>query len=198
MATSISINTSDTEYGTKKQKSVSYIDPQASNADLIAFARGMVSLMADTSYESTTKIDRTECDTTPDKPERVLYYLNLSTTGQSVNLMEADTANLTFADLKELGENILINKQFGYGTTFNFRSSFNDYMPQILNFQSSITGNDAWFCGPLTVVNGSNCYYTMGNPNKVAQTVTFTLSIPETTNCKAFTKEITINITAGE
>ena len=64
MATSISINTNDTEYGTKKQKSVSYIDPNASNADLVAFAKGMVSLMADTSYESTTRITRTECDVT--------------------------------------------------------------------------------------------------------------------------------------
>ena len=62
MTTSISINTTDTEYGTKKQKSVSYIDPDANSQSLIAFAQGMVSLMANTSYESTTKISRTECD----------------------------------------------------------------------------------------------------------------------------------------
>lgn len=62
MSTSISINSKNDTSGVKKQKSVSYIDPQASNADLITFAQGMVSLMADTSYESTTRIERTECD----------------------------------------------------------------------------------------------------------------------------------------
>ena len=62
METSISI-TMDSN-GVKKQKSVSYIDPNAENTSLVAFASGLVSLTSD-SYESTTRIDRTECDTAP-------------------------------------------------------------------------------------------------------------------------------------
>ena len=53
MSTSIAINTTDIDTGDKKQKSVSYIDPQASSQALINFAQGMVSLMANTNYEST-------------------------------------------------------------------------------------------------------------------------------------------------
>lgn len=59
MATSISIGL--IKDGIKKQKSVSYIDPNATDKALIDFAAEMVNLMASATYENTTKIDRNEC-----------------------------------------------------------------------------------------------------------------------------------------
>lgn len=60
MQTSIQISLRDSE-GVTKQKSFAYINPSATSAELVAFARGIVSLSDDT-YVKTTRINKIDCD----------------------------------------------------------------------------------------------------------------------------------------
>lgn len=194
MATSISINTSDTEYGTKKQKSVSYIDPNATNQELIAFAQGMVSLMADTSYESTTRIERTECDndTRATYPTTRMDYVKMVNGSQTFPTftIESPVINMTT-------DNFPTTKTLTMRITTSYIS-----MPE-----TSCSSTNWTFAGAqysFTTAGGSQTNVwtvRVGTSQETiqAETSTINLHFDGTNEYKPFDLEIQFNITqAGE
>lgn len=93
METSVSMKTIDTS-GKKNSTTLSYVNPNASNADLKEYAERLASLTADT-YEGATKITKTNLDEEePTKVARTGYILDSAngttlTTAVNVNTLGA-------------------------------------------------------------------------------------------------------------
>ena len=189
MSTSIIINTTDTEYGDKKQKSVSYIDPQASSQALITFAQGMVSLMADTSYESTTRVDRTECDVV--KTARTISSV-ISISGSTVTL-EGGVYKIQIPQNAVTGnpKSITVNVD---SPQFN---PFPIYTPRLTDVQ--ITGGFNFYSWRMEMRSTPRvtCYFTQANAPEVGETIKSTIIVPEDENFAELAIKFEVTITAG-
>ena len=64
MTTTTSLEITTTRDSVEKNRTVSYINPEAEAADLVDFAEAYVGLTKD-NYSKTTRIDKTDCDTAP-------------------------------------------------------------------------------------------------------------------------------------
>ena len=193
MATSISINTTDTEYGTKKQKSVSYIDPNASNTELIAFAQGMVSLMADTSYESTTRIERTECDTIQPRTCTVTYRIIESASLTPIPNDGIITVT-TSANLKTI--TVAAETSFDVPLqVLNFTDSNTDSPIKVVQLDWGMPGGWTAYVGKWVIEIATA---VSSRAQITPRTVTFTLHFNGTNQYDAWDKEVTINVEAGE
>lgn len=190
MATSISINTTDTEYGTKKQKSVSYIDPNASNTALISFAQGMVSLMADTSYESTTRIDKTECDEIKPQFFTTIVMGIWSTTENKrkwVNIINmTETIEVPFLSA---AENNIVTLQM-YNSSVEASGAMR-VEPRIT------TSSSNWLMSAINHItnntNGNAFVVDLKCTTQQEETFTMTINLPRTTNFAEFNKTYTIH-----
>ena len=88
MNTSLIIGMTNTS-GENKQKSITDVSNTATNAQLVAFAQGLVAVTNNT-YKDTTKVTKVDCDNEADKPVPSLkFQLNVwdDTQGKTVQTM---------------------------------------------------------------------------------------------------------------
>lgn len=183
MATSINVET--TKSGTKKQKAISFIDPNSSYADLIAFGRGITSLMADADYASTTRIDKINCDTTPQATRNVEWKVYLKNSQEirttdsviNVNLDDLDAGNVirlafyNVGGLQDTARLMFSNFKTSNGSTATIDATTNYFYA------------NSWTANIQTVVE--------------AKTITFELSMAKTEVCAAYNQTYTLNIYQG-
>lgn len=150
--TSLIIET--TKEGEKKQKSIPYVNPQATDSELIAFAQGLVDLTTQT-YESTTLIDKRNLDTDSKADYNVDFKtarMNNSTGANEVVVISADTASV------DLNVNALPSNN-------TIVVSLRGLTPYTAPYYEELTVNSA----EGTVINRSSTYWTDDTPTTSAR-----------------------------
>ena len=155
--------------------------------------------MADTSYESTTRIDKTDCDSDTRTPFPKVITIAIWDEAQGKNVW-TDIVNASEPinmDLKTFGEasTMLINFVIsGTSTSDNIAQHSQGY---ITNIQSSL--NFTFTKAEHSPTNNNGSWVLMlSAPTKATGSVTFDIRFDETYTHTAYSKTFTINLTGGE
>ncbi len=191
--TKLTINTLSSATGKKVTNNISYVNPNITNAQAVTFGNMLTDLTKD-EYQSTTRTDTTDCDTSITRPITELTY------GYSGSNPIAVPSNFiidipTSDTLKIL--------------SVKFKTPL-DSAPQILNFVDNAEENKI---GLIDITYGGEYGWTSGKgfwtvdlasssdvPQRkviTPRTITFTLHFDATPNYDAYDQEFTFNITAS-
>lgn len=188
---SIIIGYTDHSSGKAQQKTITDINPQASNAKLATWGEMTAALTKD-NYVKTTRIDRRECDNANTRPITDLTY------GYSGSNPIAVPSNFIISI--PTSDNLKI-------LSVKFKTPI-DSAPQILNFVDNAEENKI---GLIDITYGGEYGWTSGRgfwtvdiasssdvPQRkviTPRTITFTLHFDATPNYDAYDQEFTFNIT---
>lgn len=199
MATSITVGLT-TNQGVKKQKAISYINPNATNQELVAFGEQYVELTKST-YEKTTRIDRTECDT-----QQVKSFLRM------IGVKASDTSGGGWASVQIVDNTITIPCNYllnlnRIGIEMNPSYEWDNIAGYFTNIVCSGAITDCKMWSVERRGEGQNAnqglmgvYYRVffADDTPAPGTVTCKLVVPANKTLDAYTRELTFNITAAE
>lgn len=182
MATSIIIE-SITSSNIKKQKSITDINPEASSNELINFASSIINL-TNQSYDKTIRIDKKELSDTKTPINLTTIAVN-STSTEVIN--NTITINLTVNQLNSYGAFALVIGGI-------FVSALNDF--PILKSKTVELRQISWSAAGTGTGNNNRLTCTIYLiAGKVAESGTFTLTIPESDSYQSYTLTANYNIT---
>lgn len=185
--TSIIIDT--TKEGEKKQKSIPYVNPQATDSELIAFAQGLVDLTNQT-YESTTIVSKRNLDT-DSKPDRSLTLKIQNTQTSTVANVPLDLSQDTFDIPLSYIQASNLSTAMSLGVPTNDTSKL---------FLTNLTGASLQW-NQITYGTTYNSYGWRCIYEQITEpfTMSFKLNLPSNDIYNAWEKTITINfVTGGE
>ena len=183
MSTSLTIkSTADSK---TKSKSVPYINPNASNSELLAFARGLINLTANQTYSESKRVDVTDLDS------QALSQRTIS----RVTVWSGATSQ-SFTDGMDQNPIVLSypRSKFGSATAIDFlvySSSFNaDSILPIFSSETITASKITW------VHNNANSYWSFSLPiDGTITTHNFSILFPasDTFDAKTFNFQFIID-----
>lgn len=161
--TSLIIET--TKEGEKKQKSIPYINPNASNNELLAFAQGLVDLTNQT-YESTTRLDKISLEEQQDLTTTFLYNsITYPGTQAEPVLVPLSTVNSNREFSVNFGLNPSPNQIFIIRPTFNNGSYSGNIALAQINIYGGYSGGNIRLRLPVVETGNFSFIFTANFEN---------------------------------